>query len=204
LIDADPYPWPYDGDNDVARLALVISGSQPAWIERSVGAAAVAATIDLVAVAFRLAGASVVHVRHGVSAGGSVSAPRSPRLLPPVTGTPPWELASTVEAGDVVVDAGGVDGFFAGPLDRELRVRNVTHLVLVGFGAEAAVDSTLRSANDRGYECLTLTDAVAPFDLDTGTHALSSVTMSGGIFGAIATSTQLLSMLPSPKLLEAL
>jgi nicotinamidase-related amidase len=178
----------------------VIAGAQPAWIERSAGAPAVAATIDAVAGMVRAAGALVVHLRHGASA-----AQTSTRaLLPPIAGTPAWELATPIQPGDIVVDAGGVDGFFAGPLDRELRARGITHLLLAGFGAEAAVDSTLRSANDRGYECLTLADAVAPFDPDTGARALASVTMSGGIFGAIATTEQLLRALPTPALMEAL
>jgi nicotinamidase-related amidase len=201
LIDADPYPWPYDGDIAVERLALVITAGQPAWIERSVRASAVAATIDTIAAAFRAAGILVVHVRHGAPAAGRSAARTS---LPPVARTPAWELATSVEAGDLVVDSGGIDGFYSGPLDRELRAHRITHLVLTGFGAEAAVDSTLRSANDQGYECVTITDAVAPFDLGTGAHALSSVTMSGGIFGAIATSEQLLLALPHPSLLEAL
>jgi nicotinamidase-related amidase len=79
--------------------------------------------------------------------------------------------------------------------------------VFVGYGAEAAVDSTLRSANDRGYECLTLIDAVAPFDPDTGRHALSSITMSGGIFGAIATTDAFIDALltvPAPVAVEVL
>jgi nicotinamidase-related amidase len=69
---------------------------------------------------------------------------------------------------------------------------------MAGYGAEATVDSTLRSANDRGYECLVLTDAVAPFHDALGARALASVTMSGGIFGAIGTSADLLGALATP------
>jgi Isochorismatase family len=64
--------------------------------------------------------------------------------------------------------------------------------LMAGFGAEVTVDCTLRTANDQGYECLVLVDAYAPFDRSTGDHALSSVTMSGGIFGALGTTTALL------------
>jgi nicotinamidase-related amidase len=53
----------------------------------------------------------------------------------------------------------------------------------------------VRSANDRGYECLTLTDATAPLDAGTGARELRSITMSGGIFGAIGTATSLLDAL---------
>jgi nicotinamidase-related amidase len=100
--------------------------------------------------------------------------------------------------------AHGLNGFFGSPLDATLRRLGIDRLVLTGFGAEATLDTTLRGANDRGYECLVLTDAYAPFDHDTAKHALSSVTMSGGIFGAIGTSADLLSALsteptPSPR-----
>jgi nicotinamidase-related amidase len=102
-----------------------------------------------------------------------------------------------------VVDAGGVDGFYDGSLDRVLRIRGIDTLVLCGYGAEAAVSSTLRSANDRGYECLTLTDATAPFDAGLGAHDLHSITMSGGIFGAMAGSEALLAVLATARV-EAL
>jgi nicotinamidase-related amidase len=200
VIDADPYPWPYDGELTAGRLALVIAGPQPAWIERSVRTAEVAAAIDTLATAFRSVGALVVHLRHGAPAGQASA--RGP--LPPVINTPAWHVTTLIDPDDRVIDAAGVDGFFGGRLDRELRASGITHLALVGFGAEATVDSTLRSANDQGYECLTVTDAVAPFDDDTGRRALSSVTMSGGIFGAVATSEQLLLALPTPSLQEAL
>jgi nicotinamidase-related amidase len=61
-----------------------------------------------------------------------------------------------------------------------------------GLGAETAVDCTVRSANDRGFECLTLTDAVAPHDPALAARTHHSITMSGGIFGAIGTTTDLL------------
>jgi len=105
-------------------------------------------------------------------------------------GSSGWAPSTTIVA-DVVVDC-GLDGFHGGPLDDELRRRGIDHLVFCGFGAEATVDTTVRSANDRGYECLTITDAVAPFDTLVGARALASVTMSGGIFGAIAPSEALL------------
>ena len=193
-VDSQPYPWPYDGDLDPHRLALVIAGAQPAWARRSVGADTVAAVIGKVAAAVRDRGAVVVHVRH-------TGFGRSPSGLPPTAasgadGAEEWGLCDDPAVGDVVVDAAGVDGFCGSALDFELRRRGIDTLVLCGYGAEAAVSSMLRSANDRGYECLTLTDASAPFDEVLGAHDLSSITMSGGIFGAIASSESFLEALP--------
>ena len=72
---------------------------------------------------------------------------------------------------------------------------------MTGVTTEVCVHTTVREANDRGYECLVLSDGVAPFDDELGDHALSSVTMSGGIFGAVGTSVELLSALrPSTEL----
>lgn len=188
LLDSNPYPWPYDVVIVPQRLALVVAGAQPAWADRSANAAIVMKHIECVAGVVRAVGGHVVFVRH-------VSRGERPSGLPPLASDPGAAVLPIREAGDVTVDAAGVNGFYGSALDDELRRLGADHLVLVGWGAEAAVDSTLRSANDRGYECLVLTDAVAPFDLALGEHALSSVTMSGGIFGALATTEMLLAAL---------
>lgn len=195
LADARPYPWPYDGGIDPRRLALVIAGDQAAWVARSTGAQAVAAVIDSVARSVRDVGGLVVHVRH---AGWP-----SPSRLPPTRVDAGWALATPVAAVDVVADAAGVDGFYGGALDQILRRDGRDTLVFCGFGAEATVNSTLRSANDRGFESVTLADGCAWFDPVTGRHTLHSITMSGGIFGATAASADLLTALDSLITAEA-
>ena len=189
LDTSQPYPWPYDGCLDPQRLALVVAGAQARWVEASSGSDRVIARILEVGAAVRSAGGTVVLLRH-------VPPPsRRPTRFPPPAGASGSEPAPLGAPGDLVVRSGGVDGFFGGPLDIELRSRGIDRLAFAGFGGEACVDSTLRSANDRGYECLTLTDAVAPFDADLGRHALHSITLSGGIFGAVAPSSALLAAL---------
>lgn len=96
---------------------------------------------------------------------------------------------------DLVVPASGVDSFHGGPLDDVLRALRCTHLLVAGLGLEGPVHSTLRSANDRGYECLLVTDACAPLTEDCAASAISSVTMSGGIFGAVGTVAPVLAAL---------
>ena len=194
LDHTEPYPWPWDGELDPAGCALGGGGSADrVRARRSPHAAAVAEVIGEVAAALGACGGSTVALRHlGPPSGG-----RGPRpALPPPAGHPDAEVLGSIAAlADLVVDATGVDGFHGSGLDDELRRRRVRNVVLCGFGAEATVDSTLRSANDRGYECLTLTDACAAFAAHTGRHALCSITMSGGIFGAIGPSTALLDVL---------
>lgn len=60
--------------------------------------------------------------------------------------------------------AQGIDGFYASPLEAQLRAAGRTHLLMAGFAAEITIDSTLRGANDRGFECLVLTESVAHID----------------------------------------
>jgi nicotinamidase-related amidase len=105
------------------------------------------------------------------------------------------ELAVRPAPADAVVDATGVDGFFGSNLDALLRRWGCTHLAMAGFGLEGPVHSTLRSANDRGYECLLLADACAAMGEQTRRGALSTVTMSGGIFGAVGTVADLAALL---------
>jgi len=187
-----PYPWPYDADAELelARFALVVAGAQQRWatLDRN----GVGRRIELLADRLRAGGGTVVFVRHA----------RPPHGRPdselPTRGSAAWELAMTPGAGDVVVDVAGHDAFLTGAVDLELRARGCDHLLCVGFASEALVDSTLRSANDRGYECLTISDAVAPFDLEVGARALASITMSGGIFGAVGTTAAVLEALGVP------
>jgi nicotinamidase-related amidase len=87
------------------------------------------------------------------------------------------------------ISSAGVDGFFGSDLDATLRRLGREQLLMTGHFLETAVHSTLRSANDRGYECLTVSDACLSADAQTAGGALSSIQMSGGIFGAVGLST---------------
>jgi len=99
---------------------------------------------------------------------------------PAATSTLPWHLGLRVSSF-------AWDGFFGTPLDSILRSRGRDQLMLCGWWLETAVHSTMRSANDRGYECLLLSDLTVAFDDRTTRGALSSIEMSGGIFGAVGT-----------------
>jgi nicotinamidase-related amidase len=185
-----PYPWPFDGELDTtrdgARVALVVTGAQQFFADRCCDPRDALARIEQVASVVREAGGVVVFVTHH----GSPAARKGGRVLP-VPGSSEHRLLARHEPGDVVVDAAGVDGFYGSGLEVELRARGCERLVFVGLGAETTVDSTLRSANDRGFECLTLVDASAPHDPALAARAHASVTMSGGIFGAIGSMVDL-------------
>ncbi len=195
VADTDPYPWPWNGELDPARLCLVIAGAQRVHTDASPTAHEVADVIDALASALRRMGATVCHVRHTAPVAASSARPRP--LLPQV-GDEGWAPVLRPAHDDLIVTASGHDGFCGSGLDLELRARGIDSIVAVGMAAEVAVSCTVRSANDRGYECLTLSDATAPLDPHTGRRELHSVTMSGGIFGAIGTSEALLAALERP------
>lgn len=189
-IASEPYRWPFAGDLSGERLAVVVAGVSPWFTDRCPGWDAAAVSIAAVAAAARSVGALVVWtVHHG------------PGSFLPSAGDPAGDLAVSPAAADLVVTAGGLDAFFAGPLDRVLRAHRRDQLVLAGAGFETVVHSTLRSANDRGYECLTLLDGAAPVDPGLADACASTIRMSGGIFGAVGLSEQLIrSLTPLERL----
>jgi nicotinamidase-related amidase len=165
-----------------------VCGAQHVAVAASPSGGHVLRRVAAIAERMRALGVTVVWVRHGARTGG-----RGPWL--PVPGAAGWTLACAPGSGDLVIDAAGWDGCFASTLDHELRRIGADHVALAGFASEITVDSTVRSLNDRGYECLVLTDVCAPLDIHTGRHAHHSLTMSGGIFGALGTSDALLTAL---------
>ena len=185
----DPYAWPYDGSLCPHTTALVVCGAQRRLVDTAPDGAEVLDRLAVLAERLRPLGVRVVWVRHGTR-----TARRDQGLLP-VRATAGWQLAVTPPAGDTVVDAGGWDGSYAGELDDVLRAGGIRAVVLGGIASELTVDSTVRTLNDRGHECLVLTDGCAPLDDELGARAHHSLTMSGGIFGALGTIADLTSAL---------
>jgi nicotinamidase-related amidase len=99
-----------------------------------------------------------------------------------------------------VIDKPGKGAFYATDLEFMLRNRGITSLVVTGVTAEVCVQTTVREANDRGYECLVLSDCIASYFPEFYEMTLKMVKAQGGIFGWVAPSEAFLAALPLPTL----
>lgn len=165
-----PYAWPYDGQFSPARAALLVVSSD--------GALPPLPTVAALAGALLAAGGVVVHV--------TTTPPRQARAEPRLEPVPRASHSVT---------SPGVDGFYASPLDNLLRSLGRDQLLLTGAWLETSVHSTLRSANDRGYECLLVLDGCTPYDAALLHASRSQIEMSGGIFGAVGETAHVLTAL---------
>jgi nicotinamidase-related amidase len=93
--------------------------------------------------------------------------------------------------GEVVLDKPGKGAFFATDLEHILRNAGVTHLVVTGVTTEVCVHTTVREANDRGFECLVLSDCVGSYFAEFQDVGLRMIAAQGGIFGWVAPSRDL-------------
>jgi nicotinamidase-related amidase len=103
------------------------------------------------------------------------------------------------EPGEPVVDKPGKGAFFATDLDGILRNRGIRQLVVCGVTTEVCVNTTVREANDRGYDCLVLEDCVASYFPEFQKAALAMVKAQGGIFGWVSDSKRFLEALAKAR-----
>jgi len=94
--------------------------------------------------------------------------------------------------GEPVVDKPGKGAFYATDLDSMLRNRGIRSLVVCGVTTEVCVNTTVREANDRGYDCLVLEDCVGSYFPEFQAAALNMIKAQGGIFGWVSDSKKFL------------
>ena len=218
-IDATPFAYPFD----IARTAFVIIDMQRDFIEpggfgETLGndvslLEAIVQPTQAVLQAWRQAGGLVVHTREAHQPDLSDCPPAKRNRGAPtlrigdegpmgrilVMGEPGNQIIDALAPidGEIVIDKPGKGAFYATGLHEMLQARGITHLLFAGVTTEVCVQTTMREANDRGYDGLLLEDCTESYFPAFKAAAVEMIRAQGAIVGWTAPSAALLAVLPT-------
>ena len=216
-VTATPFPFPFE----LKSTALVIIDMQRDFVEpggfgETLGndvslLTAIVPACQAVLQAWREAGGMVVHTREAHQADLSDCPPAKRNRGNPtlrIGDAGPMgrilvagELGNQIidalapEPGEIVLDKPGKGAFYATPLQEILRRNGITHLVFMGVTTEVCVQTSMREANDRGYDCLLLEDCTESYFPQFKRAAVEMIHAQGAIVGWTAPSSALLAAL---------
>jgi len=216
-VQADPYPFEFDP----GHAALLIIDMQRDFVEpggfgETLGndvsqLRAVIPPLQAALAATREAGITVIHTREGHVPDLSDCPPAKLNRGKPalrigdpgpkgrilIRGEYGHDIIDELAPADdeLVIDKPGKGSFYATGLDDTLRSLGITSLIVTGVTTEVCVHTTVREANDRGYECLVLADCVGSYFPEFQRYGLSMIAAQGGIFGWVASSENYLKAL---------
>ena len=216
-VQASPYPYPLPAKDSGNRVALVIIDMQRDFIEPGGFGAAlgnkveylqkIVPTVAGLLKTFRELRLPVIHTREGHCPDLSDCPPakkrrgnstfrigdRGPmgRIL--VLGEPGNDIVPELrpEAGELIIDKPGKGAFYATDLQERLKGLGITHLIFTGVTTEVCVQTSMREANDRGYECLLIEDGTESYFPDFKQATIRMIQSQGGIVGWITTADRL-------------